>query len=62
MIIDLDNLDDSIFVNSTGQTENLWHPNRKDAIPLWFTHQYYQMNFTKEKVTAAKRHELSLVP
>ena len=62
MIIDLSDLDNSIMVNSTGQTETLGHPNRKDAIPLWVNHQYYGMNFSKEKVRAAKRHELSLVP
>jgi penicillin amidase len=62
MIVDLSDWDNSIMVNSTGQTENLGHPNRLDVIPLWLNHQYYQMNFSEEKVKAAKRHELSLVP
>lgn len=62
MIIDLSDFDNSIWVNCTGQTENLWHPNRKDAIPLWANFQYYPMNSSEKKVKAAARHKLSLVP
>lgn len=62
MIADLSNLDNSLMVNSSGQVENLWHPNRKDALPLWFNKEYYHLNFTSEKVKAAARHNLVLVP
>lgn len=62
MIVDLGALDNSLMVNSSGQVENLWHPNRKDALPLWFNKEYYHLNFTSEKVKAAARHKLLLVP
>jgi penicillin amidase len=62
MIIDLNDFNNSIWVNSSGQTENLWHPNRKDTLPLWYHNQYYRMDYSAGKVEAAKRHELLLVP
>jgi penicillin amidase len=50
MILDVDNWDNSVVINSTGQSEHLFHPHREDQIPLWRDMKYRPMLFTREAV------------
>ena len=51
-----------IAVNSTGQSEHLFHPNRVDQVPLWRAGEYHPLLFSKQAVEAAGRHTLVLNP
>ena len=62
LIIDLDNLDDTRAINSTGQSAHLMHPHRHDMIPLWQEVEYVVLPFSRERVQTEKGAELVLSP
>lgn len=62
MILDLSNWDNSLAVNSTGQSEHLFHPHREDQISLWQNREYRPMLFTREAVEENAESVLMLTP
>lgn len=62
ILIDVGDWDRSLAVNSTGQSEHLFHPNRVDQVPLWRAGEYHPLLFSKQAVEAAGRHTLVLNP
>jgi len=47
-IIDLNNFDDSMAVNPTGQSGHPYHPHYDDMIPLWQNGRYHAWPFSRE--------------
>ena len=62
MIIDLSNFDDSLAINSTGQSGQLFDPNREDQISLWQNVEYHPMLFSRQAVEAHAAAVLTLTP
>jgi penicillin G amidase len=62
IIIDLGDWDRSVGVNSTGQSEHLFHPHREDLIPLWQNLKYHPLLFTRKAIDAETRSVLKLTP
>ncbi len=46
-IIDLNNWDAMLAVDSTGQNGNLFHPQREDQTPMWVAGKYYTVSFSR---------------
>jgi penicillin amidase len=61
-ILDLSDWDNSLAINSTGQSEHLFHPHRDDMIPMWANVEYHPMLFTRQAVEANAESTLTLVP
>lgn len=61
-IADLNNLDASQTVHTTGQSGHLFHPHREDFIPLWQDVDYHPMPFSHEAVEANVESILTLMP
>ena len=49
-------------VNSTGQSELLFHRHRDDQIPLWRDHKYRTLAFGKDLVEKGAVDRLTLEP
>ena len=62
MIMDLSNWDRSLSINSTGQSGQLFHPNREDQITTWLNVEYHPMFFTQEAVEKNAQNVLTLTP
>jgi penicillin G amidase len=62
LIVDLEDLSRSLVVNSTGQSGLLLHPHREDQIPLWQTHEYRPMLFSRDSVEKTAKERLTLMP
>jgi penicillin amidase len=62
MILDLGNPDNSLAINSTGQSEHLFHPHREDLISMWQNVEYHPMFFTQEAVEKNAEAVLTLTP
>ena len=62
MIVDLNDWDSMLAVNSTGQSEHLFHPHREDQISMWQNVEYRSMPFTREAVEANAEATLNLTP
>jgi penicillin amidase len=62
MIVDLADLEGSTWVNSTGQTGQLFHRHREDQIPRWEAVEPYPMPFGEAAVRAHPEGRLTLVP
>lgn len=61
-ILDLSDWDNSQAINSTGQSEHLFHPHRDDMILMWENVEYHPMPFTLEAVEANAESTLILTP
>lgn len=62
MIVDLSNLDSSLAINNTGQSEQAFHPHREDLIPMWQNVEYKPMLSSREAVEAQSEALLTLTP
>lgn len=62
ILIDVGEWDRTLGVNSTGQSEHLFHPHREDQIPLWRNLEYHPLPFSRPAVEEAVRHRLILEP
>jgi penicillin amidase len=62
MVVDLSDLDKSLWVNSTGQSGHANHENYDDQIDAWANNEQFPWPFTQAAVSAAKEHELTLKP
>ena len=61
-IIDLGNFDQSVAVNSTGQSGHPYSPHYDDQIALWARGEYRPIHFSREAVESATRYRLLLQP
>lgn len=62
MIVDFSALDQSVAVNTTGQSGHAYHANYIDMADLWRTVQYHSWGFSKEAVEKQTTDTLILVP
>ena len=62
IIMDLSSWDNTLAVNSTGESEHLFHPHRDDELTLWKDNQYHPMLFTRKTVESDVAERLKLLP
>lgn len=62
MVINLADWDDSGAINSTGQSEHIFHPHRTDMIEPWEKVELHPMLFSREAVEASSASRLTLTP
>lgn len=62
MIVDLGDLDRSLWVNSTGECALPFHRHREDQTKRWIGLDYYPLLATEAKLRAAAEDRLELVP
>jgi penicillin amidase len=62
IVIDLGDWDRSVGINSTGQSEHLFHPHREDLIPLWQNLKCHPLLFTRKAIEAETLSILKLTP
>ncbi|MFP5264069.1 MAG: penicillin acylase family protein [Blastocatellia bacterium] len=62
IVMDLSDWDRTTGVNSTGQSEHLFHPHREDAIPMWQNLKSHPLLFNREAIEASTYDLLKLVP
>jgi penicillin amidase len=61
LLVDVGEWDRALAINSTGQSEHLFHPNRSDQTPLWHQLEYIPLRFSRAAVEEAAVHTLTLV-
>ena len=62
MVIDLGDLDRSVWVNATGQSGHPYNAHYSDQIDAWVANEPFPWPFGTEAVAAAADTELTLVP
>lgn len=61
-IIDVSNWDNSLTINTPGQSGQPESPFYGNLLPLWANDEYFQMAFTRQAVEAKAAHRLTLRP
>ncbi|MCP2606257.1 penicillin acylase family protein, partial [Candidatus Aminicenantes bacterium AC-708-I09] len=61
-IIDLSNFDNSLWVNTSGESGHFLSKHYDDQIKLWLTGGYYRMLFTKKEIEKKAKAKLILKP
>ncbi|HLZ24643.1 MAG TPA: penicillin acylase family protein [Ktedonobacterales bacterium] len=61
-IIDLSNLDNSLWITTTGESGEPFSAHYSDLIPLWAAHQYQRMDYSPEAEAHASTDLLVLKP
>ncbi len=61
-IVDLNDLDNSLAIHSTGQSGHAYHPHYDDMAPLWASVEYYPMWWEQQSVMDDAEGYLRLVP
>ena len=62
MIVNLADMDKSLFVHTTGQSGQLFAQHRDDFVPLWLRGEYHPMLFERSSVEANSAARLTLWP
>jgi penicillin amidase len=62
IIMDVSDWDRSVAINSSGQSESLFHTHREDLIPMWKDLKYHPLLFTRKAIDAETVSVLKLVP
>ncbi|HEU4546312.1 MAG TPA: penicillin acylase family protein [Microlunatus sp.] len=62
MVVDLDDLDRSRWINQSGTSGHAYHPNYDDQAPLWVTNQTVPFVTSRSAVDATTAHRLTLAP
>jgi penicillin G amidase len=62
MIVDLENLDKSVSINSTGQSGHPGNPWYGDQAVPWTKTKYHTMLWTRQQVDSDAAHKLTLTP
>ena len=62
MIVDLDNLDNSLTVHTTGESGHAYHAHYSDMSELWAAGEYYPMLWGQDAVMDGAASHLRLVP
>jgi len=61
-IIDMSNLDNSVWVTTTGESGQPFSDHYKDLVPLWDQNKYQQMEFSATAIAKADAHLLIMKP
>lgn len=62
MVVDLDDLDNSRWINQSGTSGHAYHPNYDDQAPLWVNGETVRFVAGREAVDGLAEHRLILVP
>jgi penicillin amidase len=62
MIVDLRDLNNSLTINTTGQSGHAFHPNYIDMADLWRNIQYHPMLWDRDQVESNAKGHLRLAP
>jgi penicillin amidase len=62
MIVDLDDLGNSLSIHTTGQSGHAYHPHYVDMANLWRTIQYHPMLWDRDDVESGAEGHLRLAP
>jgi penicillin G amidase len=62
MIVDFSSLDQSLAVNTTGQSGHAYHTNYIDMADLWCNVKYHSWQFSKEAIKKQTTNTLILRP
>jgi penicillin amidase len=62
MVVDMSDLDDSTWVNLTGNSGHAFNPHYRDQLPLWRDGTTLPMNWSGKQIKAATQDRLRLVP
>jgi penicillin amidase len=62
MVVDLDDPDNSRWINQSGTSGHAYHPNYDDQAPLWVTNQTVRFVAGRSAVEELTEHRLNLVP
>jgi penicillin amidase len=62
IIMDVNDWDRSLAVNSSGQSESLFHAHRADQIRMWQNLQYHPLLFTRKAIETEAKSFLKLEP
>lgn len=62
MIVDFENLNNSLTVHTTGQSGHAYHPHYADMAPLWAGVEYYPMWWDQEAIVNDSEGHLVLTP
>ena len=62
MIVDLNDLDNSLTVHTTGQSGHAGHPHYIDMVDLWRNIEYYPMYWDEQRVVNNSEAHLRLAP
>ena len=62
MVVDLDDPDNSRWINQSGTSGHAYHPNYDDQAPLWVTNQTVRFVAGRSAVESLTEHRLNLVP
>ena len=61
-VIDLGNLDNSVAINTPGQSGNPDSPHYKDLFPIWAEGKYFPLFFSRDKIESVTEELLTLQP
>ena len=61
-IVDLEDLDNSLAIHTTGQSGHAYHPHYDDMAPMWASVQYAPLLWDEPSVTASAEGHLRLKP
>jgi penicillin amidase len=61
MVIDVGNWDESVWINSPGQSGDPWSPHYRDLAETWVRGEYVPMVYSRERVDAETELTLTLV-
>ncbi len=62
MLVDLSNLDNSRWINQSGNSGHAYHPNYDDQLPLWMDNQLLPFPFTRRAIDPTITQRLELIP
>ena len=62
MVVDLNDLSNSMTIHTTGESGHAYHPHYADMVDLWRTIQYHPMLWERARVEAEAEGHLRLVP
>jgi penicillin amidase len=62
MIVDLNDLNKSVTVHTTGQSGHAYSPHYDDMVPMWVNIQYYPMSWNQHDVLPDAEGHLHLLP
>jgi penicillin amidase len=62
MIVDMSNMQNSLLIQTTGQSGHAYHPHYIDMADLWRNIQYQPMHWDRDVIENTAEENLRLVP
>lgn len=60
MIIDMNDFDNSVNINSSGEVQQIFHKNREDQTKFWTSGEYKTFLFSKEKIESNSKYKYKI--